>query len=697
MGFIGRVVLATVCVTLCVYCSFRFKRLPDVLIPKKYTDDTALRTISSAYTVLDTDLQPCSPSTPSPHFSLPRQPMSIDDTDLLSQEGLSCQPLSYGYSLSAGSKVFPDSEFPPCHLFLPPEVPSITLHPSNNTFEIHCNRSNSPFYAILPSDMSPTALYVRDDLEEKWRVQEYKAMTDLGNSEFVYAGCNSTLTNMRISPKFKPESFNRAREIMKKRAKMDIKRPLILLLVTIDSFSRRQFYRKLPETAKFLNSLHTNSTFSVFDFKLHNSLGPNSVLNMLPVLSNTSRLQEHPIPPEDDVLGNGTLWSILKSLGYVTFFGLESCENHFPKVMGKNIDVDHSTRGFYCAAHQLMGVKADKRSTQQRCLGSDMSHVHLLNYSQTFMDLYQGVNQFLYLHIDTGHEVTGTQAGLLDADLLRFLRNVVEKQRLGSDVVMVLQGDHGMRYGKWYTEIEAFQEYKLPALFFIAENHVLDRFPGSFETLWVNSRRLISKRDLRATILSFSTLPYNETYPVHSDSYLSRDCVLHLETASPFRTCQGLGIAPLQCSCQPRVSLEVMGKQGKEIVDWIVSEALVYINGKSHTPTAFSGRNICKKAVLERVIDAFGMEITDKLEVIQVNFSVKSVVATAFEVQMAVGSARTRFILPGRGGGESLTTVYNGHPVYGRIMSLTRTQPGLNCSALLSDGQSEYCVCADPS
>lgn len=696
MGSKGRIVLASVLVAICVYCSFKFKRLPDKLLPKKYTDDTQLRTVSPIYTVGETSNQHCYSAEPSADFTLPRVSMAIDDSELVGkgEEPLACVPLSFGYSQEAGKKAFPDAEFPKCSELITEDIPEITVNSTNWSFNMRCGEKNKGKYVTLPPGLSSTALYVRDDLEDRWETRDFIGETSLNESEFVYAGCNQTLTNAYLRPKFRPAVYRRAQEI--KASKRSFKRPLILLLVTIDSFSRRQFYRKLPQTASWLNSLHLQGDFSVFDYKLHNSLGPNSVFNMIPVLANQSDLKKHQNAPEEETLGNGTLWKILKSLGYVTFLGFESCENHFPEVLGKRIDVDHSTRAFYCAAHQLLGVKADKRHTEQRCLGPHMSHVYLLNYSLAFLDLYQGVNQFHYLHIDTGHELTGRQAALLDTDLQAFLASLVGL-RDRNDVVVLLQGDHGMRYGNWYTELEAFQEYKLPALFLIGETRLWERFPGGLENLWTNSFRLVSKRDLRATILALSAQPYGEQYPVHEDIYLNRDCALHLERVNSARNCHGLGIPPLQCSCSPRIPLDLTLGDIRNMVEWVVEEALLSINSQIYTSKGFAYGEICRKAVLERVEKAYGTEITDKLEVIQVDFSVKASFHASFQVLMALGSARTRFIAPGRGGAQSLLTVYNGHPVYGRIMSLSRTDKGERCpeAALPTGLSSDFCLCED--
>jgi hypothetical protein len=45
-------------------------------------------------------------------------------------------------------------------------------------------------------------------------------------------------------------------------------RPLSVVILTIDSLSRKQFYRKLPKTRDYLNSL-SDEEFKVYDYKIH--------------------------------------------------------------------------------------------------------------------------------------------------------------------------------------------------------------------------------------------------------------------------------------------------------------------------------------------------------------------------------------------------------------------------------------------
>jgi hypothetical protein len=51
-------------------------------------------------------------------------------------------------------------------------------------------------------------------------------------------------------------------------------------MTTLDSLSRRHFFRKLPQTVDYLNELaEDGSGFKVYDFKVHNVIGADTAEN----------------------------------------------------------------------------------------------------------------------------------------------------------------------------------------------------------------------------------------------------------------------------------------------------------------------------------------------------------------------------------------------------------------------------------
>ena len=100
--------------------------------------------------------------------------------------------------------------------------------------------------------------------------------------EFVFGSCDGkTFSNALHFPRFRKELLSERLKIMEKLERKN--KPLIVMMLTVDSYSRRHFFRKLPKTVEFLNQL--NGNFSVFDFKLHNVYGASSVENMVPIFT----------------------------------------------------------------------------------------------------------------------------------------------------------------------------------------------------------------------------------------------------------------------------------------------------------------------------------------------------------------------------------------------------------------------------
>lgn len=169
-----------------------------------------------------------------------------------------------------------------------------------------------------------------------------------------------------------------------------------------------------------------------------------------------------------------------------------------------------------------------------------MSHWYIFNYTQHLNELYQGVNQWLYLHLTAAHESTGNHAATLDKDLSAFLKQFLAKNA-GNEVALFLAGDHGMRYGDWFKNAEAFQENRLPIFLFINSKPLLDRIESSYDVLEHNSFRLNSKLDMRKTMIYLSGVPYD----LDIQSVEEHEAVnLYTEKIRDSRTCQDVGIPP---------------------------------------------------------------------------------------------------------------------------------------------------------
>jgi len=324
-----------------------------------------------------------------------------------------------------------------------------------------------------------------------------------------------------------------------------------------------------------------------------------------------------------------------------------------------------------------------------------------LNYTQSFIELYPELNQWVYIHVNTAHEETGEHAITLDVDLRDFLEKMLSDD--SREYFVVLQADHGMRYGNWFTEIEGYQENKLPALFFIASNSLLDRIPNSREVIYKNTQRLTSKIDLRATVLGLSTTPYDLEYPVHGDSYLDMHYDLVNEYVPSNRTCSDIGILPWFCSCISLVELEPSlyhhGTELYSLVRSVVDTALTQINSETYTPHHLRTGIYCERLSLDSIEKVYAAKYNNILEQIQVQFKVNESEAALFEVFSVVGSNKLDYLLKPKAERDPLrSTVYRSYEAFVRVIGIMRKDPYAGPCEQLSEAhglKGQYCICKD--
>ena len=621
--------------------------------------------------------------------------MSIDDTIKISENSdLFCNPSNFGYSLANGEFVFPNFTYPLCAENVKSPAPDMQFDYAKNIFSMKCEYGQ-PYYILEPT-INKGRLFLYHEIKPLMKSLKYTKPVKLTTEEFALGSCDGKDFNDAIHfPRANPELYKTTAEKMKSLGQKH--KPLIVISLTVDSFSRRHFYRKLPQTVNFLNKL--DPKFSVFDFKIHNVFGGSSVENIVPIFSGNTykdnKLTESEIPREYDVLGKDSMWSYFSSKGFVTLFGLENCDFYFPNAIGRYPAVNYTIRSFYCASKQFMNLDTDIDSKPvQRCLGKHMSHYYALNYTFEFSRLYSGVNQWVYLHLNAAHEGTGQHAATLDLDLVDFLKNYLNTFAKNHEIALFLHADHGMRYGNWYKDIEAYQENKLPALFFIGSKSLLDRIPFSFNNLLANTERLTTKKDLRPTINFLASMPYD----IISQNRLKPYVNLFLEKASFNRSCEELKISPFDCSCLVLQEINDIEKNEEfySLVLTIIQEAIAKMNYAVNTPL-LGQFQLCQKLSFYRILKVYGLMLNNKVEELQIKFSVNESESAVFEVFAFVGTDPKSTVLIASGyRGPIISYVYRGYKTRIKIFGIKRKDPYAGLCETISRSlkiKAEYCIC----
>jgi len=224
--------------------------------------------------------------------------------------------------------------------------------------------------------------------------------------------------------------------------------------------------------------------------------------------------------------------------------------------------------------------------------------------------MYKGANMWIYLHLNAAHERTGQHAGTLDSILVKFLTNYFAITSKVADTFMFLHADHGMRYGDWYNKIESYQETKLPSMFILASKSLLDEYPFSYNSLHENTKRLISKPDLRKTIYNIGGTELNMTYAVN----------LVGDIASYDRDCNKLNINPIFCACTTSSQLNLNDTRLSTLINIVRRQVEEKMNHDSFNNQDFPLGKYCDQVIFDKVTKIYHMEIDHEQEVYQVEF-----------------------------------------------------------------------------
>lgn len=524
----------------------------------------------------------------------PTESISLLNDEKIPQETppIVCLPESFGYKLKEAQEIFPDKNFPLCSELVTPSYKIMDFDIDTNLFTMNCGNSKFKGKYVVGEDADSEVLGIRVHDKE---IQYYEKPVKLRSQEFVYGTCD----------KDKEKYFENA--IYKHRPKRHLieqkgeKDPLKIIVITLDSVSRRSFFRKMPETVKFLNNI--TEGFSVFDMKIHNVMGEYSAANIVPMLIGDHYFKMHWEIKKYDMYKERAIWTHARRNKFATLFIEEGCTNDLARYLGKEISVDHIGTSFWCAARRFNDF--ENNSQVQRCIGLNNSHAYVYNYIEEFSRNYKHLNQWIFTHVNTAHESSGLLISTMDLETLYFLQSYLT-EHADSKTILFITGDHGMRYGEWFKKLDGSHEHRLPLGLIIASNKLLNSIPFSIDTLSHNSQRLTSKLDLYTTQLHLikssssaiekSSKEYADIKRYSSEKY--NLVSLLLEKIPNNRTCFDIGIPAFWCSCLKFIQVT---EEPNETVLEITQILIDSINEESFRSRAASSGMICKKLTLGNI------------------------------------------------------------------------------------------------
>lgn len=537
-------------------------------------------------------------------------------------------PEKFGYSNEDAERLFPYKRFPRCVDRLKDKRPIMRIDLENNTLVMNCSNTDfkGKFSLGCPYDNEELGLLDYTQQFIPYKGKPYQLTTE----EFAYGTCKQDaekdLEQAVYTHRPKPDLLQRNQQ--------RTNTPLVILLLTLDSVSRRGFFRKLPETVKYLNSIDSDK-YKVFDFKIHNVMGEYSANNVMPMLFGSVPFKMHREILKGDPYYETSIWKTAKENNFTTLLIDESCNEDLSRYFGRNPSVDHIGSYFWCAAMKYNDFRNNMPT--QRCIGRENSHTYIFDYIQNFTQNYSNLSQWIYTHINTAHENTGLVIETLDQDLTSFLRNYLLTNQ-DKEIAIFLTGDHGMRYGEWFKKMDGSHEHRLPAFLFIGSSNLLNRIPYSLDVLTHNSDRLTSKLDLYTTQLHLIESMKQE---VTKDSELYRhikqtasdkdsSISLLLEKIHNDRTCEEAGIPAFWCSCLPFTEVDYTSYENMEsFITEIANDIIYHINEEVYSSKSGGYHHICQKISLKSINKLW--YLSTKEEYYKLQLSIKESPEVVFE------------------------------------------------------------------
>ena len=406
-----------------------------------------------------------------------------------------------------------------------------------------------------------------------------KHKLDLKDAEYVMARCSNESIYSYVFNRFNDSISHKAQNLTGSLSK-DKNKPLTVLLLVFDSISRDSARRNLNSSLEFLHGNIANSTrYSFYDFKYANAAAYNTRSNMLRILyGQTEEYHKKFIklgkPKERKLLlQKDAIWSHYSSLGFVTYFSMDTVFDYVAGFTGRKITSDHTFTNFWKACKSVYGYH--DHLERQRCFGDENAHYFSMDHAYQFLENYRNHNRFAYVHITAAHEDSGN-IRTVDDDLREFLEKLMRMfDNDEDDFVLFLIGDHGRPNYKLQFKVKGYLE-RLVAMNYVIMNKELEERINSKKYLESNVERLVGRFDINLSLKWLANTVYggydNNQYQLMKEGYFAKDVVsIFSEKINESRTCDDIGVPYASCTCREYTLVNISDSTEKKILNEIIS------------------------------------------------------------------------------------------------------------------------------
>jgi hypothetical protein len=247
----------------------------------------------------------------------------------------------------------------------------------------------------------------------------------------------------------------------------------------------------------------------------------------------------------------------MQAHGYATYYNEDEVFNGAITTRLKGFckpPIDHYLLPLWYAALETYATTYQKVTgtisyIKGHCLGSQAIYNVSLNSITSFFNAYPKKLKFgFHMNSDFCHHEDFNFISLVEEDLLKFLK-YFKNEGILNNTILILFGDHGLRYGFVRSTILGRMEERLPFLSMTFPPWFEKTYPELYQNLKKNTEVLTTPFDLHATFQHMLSYPRKPEGLPHGKS---------LFTDIGWRTCEQAGIPFHFCPCVDWSEVEVI-------------------------------------------------------------------------------------------------------------------------------------------
>ncbi|KAJ1985841.1 hypothetical protein GGI25_006468 [Coemansia spiralis] len=345
-------------------------------------------------------------------------------------------------------------------------------------------------------------------------------------------------------------------------------RPNVIYLM-IDAVSRRQFYRRLPRSAKLLKTLHRPGSNRLTELFRHHSVGFSTDNNTRAMYTGeVFPSKPNPLP----------IWAYYRDRGYITARVETGCDDWAKEYVGGRFESQEYSVGnrsldyelaspfclpeFYPQTGNAFGNFKGPYSITARCLYGRYVHDWTFDYLYQLRDELrsqfrdkQSANVARPYMVTAvfleGHEGTGEVLHTLDKALAAFLKDIRDSGEL-EDTVFILSADHGLHMGLNFAFLQNGRIEHQNPFFAMSVPEPLYQFAKHYQKLHGNEKVspfAVNEQRLTTPFETYHTFRALADWPKIDVSNWDRSLFAAQKAG---RTCEEAGIGASFCMCKVR-------------------------------------------------------------------------------------------------------------------------------------------------